>query len=300
MNKPVDEQLDERVKSAVNDQAPMATLERLALAVDNAIKAVKELDEGPQAVATNLKDALEAFHKEGLVTLVSSIKADQRGKELLVAALEKPAVYALLSMHGIIKKPLFARVLEVLETVKPALAAHGGDIELVDVYDNVAYVRMHGACVGCSMSAATLRDGVEEAVRARVPEISRVEELRDVAVSGFLTIDNARGDAKDLGWHEGPEVTSIKDGTVYYLQSARAIITHTDGKLFAYRNSCPHMGLPLDGGSIAASGSHLTLTCPAHGFQFTLASGECLTAPQVQLEPFPLKVVDGRIWVRPA
>mgnify|MGYP000724176639 FL=1 len=42
-----------------------------------------------------------------------------------------------------------------------------------------------------------------------------------------------------------------------------------------------------------------TLTCPWHGYCFEVESGECRNAPQVQLEPYPLRVQDGRIWVRP-
>lgn len=276
-----------------------ATLEKLAAAVDSALSAVKELEEAPRTVAGNLKEALEAFHKEALITLVKTIKADPRGKELLIEAMENPAVYALFSMHGIIKKPLHARVLEVLEQIKPYIASHGGDIELVRVEDDVAFVRLHGACAGCSMSARTLRDGVEEAVRARIPEISRVEELKDIAVSGFLTIENARGSqsaAPNSGWLEGPATSEIPESGIYHMKEANALITLTDGKLFAYRNACPHMGQPLDGGCVEEA----TLTCPFHGFRFMLETGECLTAPQVQLEHFPLKVIEGRIWVRPA
>lgn len=272
-----------------------ARLEELARAVDQALSSVAELDEAPRTVASNLKQAIEAFHKEGLVELVRTLKEDPRGKELLLEAMDKAAVYALFSMHGIIRKPLHSRVLEVLELVKPSLASHGGDIELVKVEGDVAYVRLHGACVGCSMSAATLRNGVEEAIRSRIPEISRVEEVRDMAVSGFLTIENARGNKDTAGWIEGPLADEVKEGGIYNMNKAGALIAHTDGKLFAYRNACPHMGMPLEKGSVEGE----TLTCPFHGFQFTLSSGECLTAPQVQLEAFPLKVVEGRIWVRP-
>lgn len=288
-------------------EATEQNIEDLAMAVDEALAAIKDLEEEPRAKATALKEALEKFHKESLTTLVKRLKADARGKELLVEALEDPSVYALFSMHGIIKPPIEARILEVLEQIKPQIASHGGAIELVKVEDDVAFVRLHGACAGCSMSAQTLRDGVEEAVKARVPEISRVEQLQDMVVSGFLSIDNARGSsasapgadsgsAEQAGWVEGPMAESISQGGIYHMKEAGAIISNTDGKLFAYRNSCPHMGQPLDGGAVEGD----TLTCPFHGFKFLLESGECITAPQVQLQPFPLKVIDGKVWVRPA
>lgn len=277
----------------------VSSLENLAAVVDACLEAVREMDEESRNKATALKEALEAFHKEGLVALVKMLKADPRGKELLVQALDNPAIYALFSMHGIIKKPLTARVLEVLELIKPTISAHGGAIELVRIEDDVAYVRLHGACAGCSMSAQTLRGGVEEALRARVPEISRVEQVQDMAVSGFLTIENATGNSskpEDSGWVQGPLAQSVTAEKLFHFAEANAVIALLDGKLFAYRNSCPHMGQPLHDGCLENG----TLTCGFHGFKFQLSTGECLTAAQVQLEPFPLKVVDGRVWVRPA
>jgi nitrite reductase/ring-hydroxylating ferredoxin subunit len=42
-----------------------------------------------------------------------------------------------------------------------------------------------------------------------------------------------------------------------------------------------------------------TITCPWHGFRFDADTGECLSAPQCQLEPFPVRVTDGVVWVKP-
>ena len=56
------------------------------------------------------------------------------------------------------------------------------------------------------------------------------------------------------------------------------------------------MGKPLERGECEGS----TLTCPWHSFQFDLTSGECITAPSVQLEPYPLRLEDGRVWLRPS
>ena len=286
--------------SGERKESQAKTLENLAEAVDQALEGVKDLDEVARAKAMRLKEALEAFHKDGLVQLVKTVKSDPRGKELLLEAMAIPSVYALFSMHGIIKPPIFARVLEVLEQVRPYVASHGGDIELVSVEEGVAYVRLHGACAGCSMSSQTLRDGVEEAICKRLPEISRVEQVQDIAVSGFLQIENARGnrpaDIREAGWVEGPLLNEISGGGVFHMASIDVIVTKQDGKLFAYRNACPHMGQPLHDGRVTED----CLTCPAHGFKFMLATGECITAPQVQLEPFPLKIVEGRVWVRPA
>lgn len=65
------------------------------------------------------------------------------------------------------------------ESVNPAVAAHGGRIDLVNVVDRVAYVRMEGGCQGCSASAATLQQGVRNAIMTEVPAIQGVVDLTD-------------------------------------------------------------------------------------------------------------------------
>ena len=67
------------------------------------------------------------------------------------------------------------RVRLVLDMIRPAVQADGGDIEFVDVDgQGLVRVRMHGACVGCPSSNMTLRMGIERSLKERVPEISGV------------------------------------------------------------------------------------------------------------------------------
>ncbi len=61
-----------------------------------------------------------------------------------------------------------------LNSIRPSLQSHGGDVELVEVDGSVVKVRLTGACSGCPMAAMTLRDGVERALKEAVPEITEV------------------------------------------------------------------------------------------------------------------------------
>lgn len=61
-----------------------------------------------------------------------------------------------------------------LNSIRPSLQSHGGDVELVEVNGSVVKVRLTGACGGCPMAAMTLRDGVERALKEAVPEITEV------------------------------------------------------------------------------------------------------------------------------
>ena len=78
--------------------------------------------------------------------------------------------------------PLADRVREVLDSqVNPAIAAHGGQIDLVDVQSSDVYLEMSGGCQGCALSRMTLRQGVERMLREAIPEIDAVHDVTDHA-----------------------------------------------------------------------------------------------------------------------
>ena len=69
------------------------------------------------------------------------------------------------------------RIEKALESIRPALQADGGDIQLVDVVDGIVRVKLTGACGGCPMSQMTLKMGVERALKQQIPEIKGVESV---------------------------------------------------------------------------------------------------------------------------
>jgi len=69
------------------------------------------------------------------------------------------------------------RIEKVLDKIRPALLADGGNIELIDVTDGVVKVRLKGACAGCMGAQMTLKMGVEKALKEDIPEIVRVEAV---------------------------------------------------------------------------------------------------------------------------
>ncbi len=65
-------------------------------------------------------------------------------------------------------------VAKIIEEIKPALQADGGDIELVKVARGIVYVRLKGACAGCPMAQVTLQLGVENQLKEKIKGIKRV------------------------------------------------------------------------------------------------------------------------------
>ncbi len=84
---------------------------------------------------------------------------------------------------GTLDGPVAARVLMVLEQqVNPSIASHGGFATLVSVDNDTVFLTMGGGCQGCAMSKATLRQGIEVAIKEAVPEILHVVDVTDHGV----------------------------------------------------------------------------------------------------------------------
>jgi len=275
--------------------------ELLAQRVDKAIAAIETLNPEAQAKANALRTAIEEFHKAGLVKIIQGLKSDARGHELLLELTAEPAVYALFSMHGLIRADLHTRVTRVIDMARPYIQSHGGEVELAYIEDNIAWVRMQGACNGCSQTAVTLRNSVEEALREHVPEIVKVEVVPNEPAQApeLVQISVGSADLDDHGWMKGPPTSELVEATPFRWEigESSVLLLRFDGRLQAFRNACAHQGLPLDGGIVDIEAR--TITCPWHGFRFDCQTGECLTAPQAQLETLPVRIKDGYAWVRP-
>jgi Fe/S biogenesis protein NfuA len=74
------------------------------------------------------------------------------------------------------------KVQELLDTaINPAVAGHGGYIELIDVKDSTVYIRMSGGCQGCGAADVTLKAGIERMIFEEIPEVTEVLDTTDHA-----------------------------------------------------------------------------------------------------------------------
>ena len=277
---------DERAATTFPEDRPV---EDLARALDEASAAVAELEPVAARVAEELRRALEDTHRAALVTVVRRLREDPRGKELLFELVDEPALRLVLLMHGIIRPDPTTLAARALEQVRPQLQSHGGDVELVRIEDGTAYVRLSGACNGCSMSAVTMRNGVEEALKAEVPGINGVEVLPNEPGPTLIPLDEIglRSAALDKGWVRSRPIGEFALDEITALEL---------GQLSAYVNACAHLAMPLDDAELDPSDG--SLTCQWHGYCFDALSGECRTLPGAQLEQLPLRVEDGDVFIR--
>jgi Fe/S biogenesis protein NfuA len=66
-------------------------------------------------------------------------------------------------------------------TINPAVAGHGGFVQLVEVKDNKVYLQMGGGCQGCGAADVTLKAGIERLIKEELPEIEEVLDSTDHA-----------------------------------------------------------------------------------------------------------------------
>lgn len=290
-------------------ERPNTSFEELAAAVDRAVERVEALTGDERERARELRAAIEAFHRPALVHIVRTLRDDPRGKELLFELVDDPNVHAVLALHGIVRADPVTRAERALATVRPYLQSHGGDVELVRIEGDTAFVRLHGSCSGCSMSAVTLREGVEEALVRMVDEISRIEVLDDQPTAAFIPLSSVgvKPGTTGNGWVRALPVDRVAPGTMvrFDVEIAPAsgddpahvdsfIVTNVDSRIAVFRNECVHQGFSLDGGTLVDG----VITCPWHGFRFDASSGECISAPNAQLGPVPTRIDDGHVWIR--
>ena len=99
-----------------------------------------------------------------------------RAPELIADFAADELVASLLLVQGLHPDPLEVRVEGALESVRPFLGRHGGDVELLAVDDELGAVKLRllGSCDGCPSSAATLQGAVEAAILEAAPEVTRI------------------------------------------------------------------------------------------------------------------------------
>lgn len=128
-----------------------------------------------EAAREVVSDLLE-LHGEGLARLVGLIReSGPEGDGILARAAAEPALAGLLLLHGIHPQSLEERIGQALESVRPYMQSHGGDVELLGIRDGVVRLRLHGNCDGCQASFITMKLNVERAINEAAPEIAGLE-----------------------------------------------------------------------------------------------------------------------------
>jgi Fe-S cluster biogenesis protein NfuA/nitrite reductase/ring-hydroxylating ferredoxin subunit len=213
---------------------------------------------------------------------------------------EDDLVASLLVLHDLHPLSLEDRVRRALESVRPYLGSHGGDVEVlaIDGDEGVVSLRLLGSCDGCSSSSVTLELAVQAAIEEAAPEITRidVEDAEDTVepATGTGTITPISLGRKP---HAAPAMAPIyglralAPGRVGPLEidGNKLIVCRVGTQLYAYRSACPSCAAALDTASVEGP----VLRCAVCGAAYDLPrAGRSLDGNATHLDPLPL-VEDG-------
>ncbi|PPB79974.1 Fe-S cluster biogenesis protein NfuA [Albidovulum inexpectatum] len=110
---------------------------------------------------------------------------------------------------------LLRAVEEILHRqVNPAIAAHGGQIDVVRVEQGRVFLRMSGGCQGCAASAATLREGVERMLRAARPDIREIVDVTEHELGANPYYSRTPGEPPVLNRPLPPGTVTLEDGRI--------------------------------------------------------------------------------------
>ncbi|HLI60050.1 MAG TPA: NifU family protein [Solirubrobacteraceae bacterium] len=279
-----------------------------------------ELDVQPDSrareLAQELVSAVLAIYGDGLERILDTIGRSREGGAAILDELSQDgAVSSLLLIHDLYPASLEERVLQALDTVRPYMESHGGNVELLELKDGVARLALQGSCNGCAASRATLELAIKQALEEHAPDLNglEVEGITDPAPGGFeLPVVHsgtseppvARSGPSALPDHFGPfelpmagaqapRWTALTAGSAappgglrtVEVDGVELLLANVAGSLLAYRNACAACGDPLDGGTLEQG----ILACPRCGVAFDLPrAGRAVGGEPLQLAPVPL------------
>jgi Fe-S cluster biogenesis protein NfuA/nitrite reductase/ring-hydroxylating ferredoxin subunit len=285
---------------SVRNDAPPPDLERLVRDIGALETIVQGWDDNQRTTVRALQHAVDALHREALVRLIRIVRADPAAAAGLKKAAADPVVYGVLRHHEIVRASLQERVEEALESVRPFLASHGGNVQLVEVSaPDAVTVRLIGSCDGCAASGLTLRAGVEKAIQDRCPEIKTIKKAPSTSLSNALpgvSFVSPFARAEDTGWTRVASLIELplNDVRAVLIDGRSLLLARFEGGVSCFDNACAHLGMPLDMGEVVNG----VLVCPHHQFRYALDSGDCLTAPGVQLRAHAVRITSGDVEVK--
>jgi Fe-S cluster biogenesis protein NfuA/nitrite reductase/ring-hydroxylating ferredoxin subunit len=229
--------------------------------------------------------------------------------EVLGALAGDDLVASLLLVHGLHPYGVEQRVERALESVRPYLGSHGGDVELLGVSEEgTVRLRLLGSCDGCPSSSVTLKLAVEGAIEAAAPEIVAIDVEDASAEGGAETLipvaslrtrlDAQAGD--QATWEPLPGLTDLGPGEVATVEVGHAavLVCRLGTVLFAYLDRCPRCEASMQGAVLSrrlgAAVGEAVLRCPRCQAHYDVRrAGACLDDDALHLTPVPLLTEDG-------
>ena len=279
--------------------------------IESLIGALEALpDAAARTVAMEAIQAVLELHGAALGRMLELMReqAGEQGGALLASLAGDDRVGNVLMLHGLHPVDTATRVEQALDSVRPYLASHGGNVELLGVDAGVVRLRLEGSCKGCPSSAATLRTAIEEAITAFAPDVLDVVAegvsqppprpgagLVPLPMIGAPSAPRAAAPAPRAAWTRVAGGDAVAPGEVRRLavDGVPLVLCRLAGTLYAYRTPCPGCADPLESAWMAAG----NLVCPNCMRQYDVRGAGRCTEDATRLEPLPLLEEEGGVRV---
>jgi Fe-S cluster biogenesis protein NfuA/nitrite reductase/ring-hydroxylating ferredoxin subunit len=298
-----------------SQERPEALLERVQ-ELQEALESAG--DAAPRELLEELLGSVVQMYGAGLERILAILRdAGEPGQQIAATMAEDPILATLLLIHDLHPVPLADRVQTALDSVRPYMESHGGNVELLSLEDGVARIHLRGSCSDCSASSVTLELAIKQALEEAAPDLAglQVEGVAPQTMNGtslpMVTGAPAGNGSAPSGmelpvvmspppappsWFEIDSVAGLDDGSLASVAVAgrELLVANVDGTLLAYGNACAGCGGPLHEGALQDG----ALACPGCRRSFFLPrAGRSMDDERLQLEPVPLLREQDRVKV---
>ncbi len=268
---------------------------------------LESIEQHPEEAVRNhvraLVYTLLDLHHGALQRIVEIVGEQPEGEKILQELNGDELVQAVLMVHDLMAQPLETRIENALEIAREELKTYGADVELVQVKNGTARLKLIGSASTVNISSSMLKAEIEHALREHTPDLLDVEyedliappkpPAKLVQIQSLKTAPTKSQAENMMPIIRADEIPE-NDLRVVELGDINILLCNIAGTIYVFQNACPQGGGSLEKGILEG---HI-LNCPCHGHQFDVRqTGRSMNNPDLCLESLPSKVENGVVKV---
>jgi len=261
---------------------------------------LESIEQHPEEAVRNhvraLVYTLLDLHHGALQRITEIVSAQPTGEKILQEMNDDELVQAVLMIHELMAQPLETRIENALEIARQQLKIYGADVELVEVRNGVASLKLFGGASTANVSTTILKAEIEHALHEHTPDLLNVEYEDTIAPTRppklvQILPRQAVQDKSATKEFYMPIIRAdqVPDNKLRVVETGgiNLLLCNVAGTVYAFQNACAEDSSALDA-SVLEDG---VLTCPCHGYQFDVRQrGRSLTDANLRLDSLPMRV----------
>lgn len=281
-------------------------IEAKTTAFDQLEVLLESIEQHPEEAVRNhvraLAYTLLDLHHGALKRILEIVSEQPEGERIVRELSSDELVKAVLMVHELMAEPLEKRIENALETARDQLRIYGADVELVEVKNGTARLKLFGGSATANVSTSILKAEIEHALHEHTPDLLDVEyedmiaPLQRVKLVQILTRAPAKGHESNEFYMPIIRADQILDNTLRIVELAgiNLLLCNVAGTIYAFQNACASGGLSLSESAMDDG----VLTCPCHDFRFDVRQkGRCLDDTNLRLHALAMRIENDVVKV---